>query len=284
MKLLTNYRKDLKFNKLKEAHYEGVILHHKKLSTRSFDLLDTEEIRALSSTTFKLFIRINRFFFEQELEEVKIILKELINLNLAGFIVTDVGIFWMIKSLDKDVSVILETDTTMTSSHDINVMLEMGFSDVIMAHELTFYEYQIINQQARQPVSLYVFGHPLMSTSRRQLLDAYGDKVNRQYEKNHIYNLQEVTRENSRYLVFEDEAGTHIYHGKILNSFEYKDLLKPFRYGIVENINLPQQLVYDVGRSLLGDELINIEEMYASLDFYTGLWETKTSKLKEGVK
>ncbi|NLC42356.1 MAG: hypothetical protein GX775_05850 [Erysipelothrix sp.] len=283
MKLLSAYQKHIPLTTYQEHHYHALTLSHPFLSVRSIDPLTIEEIESLLTPEIDFFLRVNRFFFEPELQELKELLVEVVQLPLKGIIISDIGVLMVLKELGYQGEIILEMDTTLTSVNDINVYLANGISSVILARELSLDEMVEIGKQVIAPVSINFFGHQLMSTSRRKLLQAYGEESHLAFTQDKLYAMKEKTRPDSLYFIMEDEYGTHVYHGEMLNGFDSIESLSGFEYLVVDPIQMPDSMLFEVGDKF-GYGTISNEELtqkYPSIRFSRGLWDTKTLDKKE---
>lgn len=284
MKLMTAYQKHITLETFNQHGYQALTLCHPFLSVRAIDSLSLAEIQELLEyKEIDFYLKINRFFFEPELKELKELLDQVNKLSLKGIIISDIGVFMMLKDLGYSKEIILETDTTLTSANDINVYLEQGISGVIVARELTIDEMLQIANQVKGSVSINFFGHQLMSTSRRHLLEAYGEHEKLSFHKDKLYRMKEATRPKSSYLIMEDNYGTHVYHGQMLNGFNDLNRLEIFKYLIVDPLLMPDELLFDIGLMFLYGTISNEEliEKYPTISFSRALWDIKTTDKKE---
>ena len=286
MKLMTAYQQHISLDSFYQQGYQTLTLCHPFLSVRAIDPLSLEKIQELLEyKEIDFYLKINRFFFEPELKELKELLNDIKNLSLKGIIISDIGVFMMLKELGYSKEIILETDTTLTSSADINVYLEQGISGVVVARELTIDEMIQIAHDIKGPTSINFFGHQLMSTSRRQLLEAYGEHEKLSFDKDKLYKMKEATRPNSSYLIMEDNYGTHVYHGSMLNGLNDIDRLEVFKYLIVDPLLMPDELLFDIGNMFRYGTISNEEliKKYPTISFSRALWDIKTTDKKEKV-
>lgn len=299
MKLMTPYRKQDDLQIYKDHHFSSLVISHKDLSLRSDEYFDIAEINEISRQAqeidVNLYLKVNKFFFEPEIEGLNDLLKSVIETQLTGIILSDFGVFTLLKELEYEGEIILETDTTMTSSNDINVLYEAGFNEMVVARELTLEEISEIAEKTLRPISVHVFGHQVMSTSRRHLLSAYNEQVGTNLKQNTRYSMREKTRPNSHYLVTEDENGTHMFDGEVLNGLAdaHRLMSEAFRHLIIDSFNLSDDVIFDVGDTLalISHNLSNTQQLseefekrHPEIRFGRALWDTKTSETKENVK
>lgn len=290
MKLLCTYFPEILSLSL-SREIEGLIFSHQDLSVRSEHKLDTsklyETVLNAKAQGLKSYLRINRFFFDTELSFLKEEVSKLKEIGLDGILFSDLGVFNVLETTHFQGELILESDTTVTSSQEVNSYLEAGINRLVVARELTIEELELISQNVKQPLWLNVFGHQLMSTSRRKLLSAYGEQVNIAYDQSKIYPMQEKTRPENHYLIVEEEAGTHVFDQEILSVLDEIPLLSNFEVGIIDSFGIDSRLIDDYvlafNKVLDGDkaaiEVFNKE--HSDTTFTKALLYKKTSEKRE---
>lgn len=290
MKLLCTYFPEILSLSL-SREIEGLIFSHQDLSVRSEHKLDTsklyETVLNAKAQGLKSYLRINRFFFDTELSFLKEEVSKLKEIGLDGILFSDLGVFNVLETTHFQGELILESDTTVTSSQEVNSYLEAGINRLVVARELTIEELELISQNVKQPLWLNVFGHQLMSTSRRKLLSAYGEQVNIAYDQSKIYPMQEKTRPENHYLIVEEEAGTHVFDQEILSVLDEIPLLSNFEVGIIDSFGIDSRLIDDYvlafNKVLDGDkaaiEVFN--QAHSDTTFTKALLYKKTSEKRE---
>lgn len=247
------------------------------------------ELTKLQKENKKVYLFINRFLFEPELKNAIELVKTIIEAGIDGLIVNDFGWSMILQDLNFNKEVILQTDTTVTNSLEAVSILEEGFDKVVIARELTIEEIIEMAQDLGERLIVPIFGHQIMSTSRRLLLDAYGNGVNRAYESNRFYDLKESTRQDP-YLIYQDETGTHIFDGTILCGYhELESLAKNgCDYVLLDSLHIDVDMVEMVADSikaiLMGNEpdseFEKLQNSYPHKVFSSALWFKKTSDKK----
>lgn len=179
---------------------------------------------ALNEASFrgKIFAYINCFIFEPQLHDCCQVL-QILSREADGFLLSDFGLMYYLRhELFYQGEIYLITDTSITNSRDIGILLREGFDKVVMARELSLEEYTCIAAKYPDRVILNVAGHQIISTSRRKLLSAYAAEVNKTkvLKSGIVYKMQEEKRQDIFYL-FEDDSGCHVFDGKFLNTCKY---------------------------------------------------------------
>lgn len=199
-----------------------------------------EAIHLIKKAGKKAFLWLNRFVFEPELEACLAFLDDVKD-KVDGFLVNDLGVMYALREKAYQGEIYLHTDTMITSAEDAEVFLSSGFDKVVLARELTLEEYRSIAKKIPGKLIVSLFGHQVISSSRRPLLSAYLEETNLSIDKNALYKMQEEKRQDFFY-VLEDDAGFHVYDGKYLQAIEeLPQLLQSgFEDFLFEEIALPK--------------------------------------------
>ncbi|HHX52587.1 MAG TPA: hypothetical protein GX703_03600 [Erysipelothrix sp.] len=268
---------------------EGLSSHYQHETT---NLIDTIEM--IHKQNKKAYGLINRFIFEDEMDIVKERMNELIDLDIDGFVVNDFGLFYILRDLGFEKPISLVTNTTMTNHLEIRVLANQGFDKVLTARELTFEEIIELAKTVADSMIVPIFGHQIISTSRRQLITAYSDLIEKELESYQVYRLRESNRKDY-FLVYQDETGTHIFDEKLFIGFEGVQELIKHNVSMfwVDSFNLSTQQLIDAAKSLKLLSLNQIDATMAINDFLnkypqtsmsTALWTLKTAEKKEDLE
>ncbi len=287
MRLIVPYTND---ERLIDSDYDVFLIIQKGLNSHyQQETKNVKETINLVHQKGKLaFGWINRFIFEPEMQKTVEQMMKLINAGVDGFIVNDFGLLLKLRELKFEKEIILSTDTTITNKLEVDFLIEEGFDKVMSARELTLEE---LIEMGSPQVVVPIFGHQIISTSRRQLLSAYGDLLNQDYESNHVYQLKESTRQD-HFLLIQDETGTHIFDQKVFVGFEGLSTL--LDTGIdsffIDHFNLSTSLLILVAKLLVAikdqsitpsQALHQLMDAYPNLETTSALWYLKTTDKKE---
>ena len=166
-----------------------------------------------------VFIVMNKILSTKEIEEAKKILENIPS-NVAGVIISDLGLYNFLKN--KKVNVILNLRHFGTNSSSINYFLKMGFKSYILANEITYKEIEKISSNCIKPIILEIFSHNLVSYSRRYLITNY----NNYYKENLAENIiikDKISNESFK-VIEEKENGTIFLSDKIYNGLKLLDI------------------------------------------------------------
>lgn len=252
-----------------------------------------EEIKQISSNSH-LFIAINKNIFNSELEDVKEKLAELSQLPILGVLFYDIGILNLVIENKINIELVWHQTHMVTNYNTCNYYYDKGVHYGFLANEITLEEILEIKKKTKMRLMVEVFGYPMMSHSRRNLLSNYLKSVEKEKE-DRMYHLKE--REDT-YLLKETENGASILFGKCING------TRPL-FDLIENnmdyAVLDMQEIKDEGRERVIDTYLYIlnhkenimeeakekiiQDMNELVGDYTNFFYKKTIyKVKKGEK
>ena len=211
--------------RLHEANADGVVVAMPFFSARGAAVFTLEELVQLRSLTtamnMKLYVLVNRFFMENELEKLREHLRYLKKLAVDGIYYGDESVLYEAKKLELEHLLIYSPDTLTTSSQDVQYYLDEGISMVTISKDITLEETCHIAKQVKGECEVILHGRLNIMHSKRRLLSNYFDFLGKKvdvFNKKDIY-LMEETRDEHMPIV-EDDLGTHVFSGYTLVSFE----------------------------------------------------------------
>ncbi|WP_278567682.1 peptidase U32 family protein [Amedibacillus dolichus] len=211
--------------RLHEANADGVVVATPFFSARGAAVFTLEELVQLRSLTtamnMKLYVLVNRFFMENELEKLREHLRYLKKLAVDGIYYGDESVLYEAKKLEMEHLLIYSPDTLTTSSQDVQYYLDEGISMVTISKDITLEETCHIAKQVKGECEVILHGRLNIMHSKRRLLSNYFDFLGKKvdvFNKKDIY-LMEETRDEHMPIV-EDDLGTHVFSGYTLVSFE----------------------------------------------------------------
>lgn len=252
-----------------------------------------QTIEMIHELNKKAYAWVNRFIFEDEMESVTHQLSEMIDLNIDGFFVNDFGLLLVLRDLGFEKPISLVTNTTITNHMEVDFLVNEGFDKVLIARELTYDEIIQLASKHSSSMIVPIFGHQIISTSRRQLISAYSDLIDKSLQSDKVYRLRESTRQDYFY-VLQDETGTHIFDEKVMIGFngvkEFVSLgINDF---LIDTFNLSTDQISDAAslikqidtNQLVSNEAIDLYlSKYPQLSMTTALWTLKTTEKKEDI-
>jgi collagenase-like PrtC family protease len=214
---------------------------------------------------FDPYIQVNGYIEEQELVDLRVWLKDLIQLNPKGFYFNDFAVQRYLKQKDYRGELIYAPETILTNALDIELILTQ-VDRVYLSKELTLEEMMDLCKLFPNKIEAFGLGYPLMSFSRRPLVRSYLAEI--EYEADVLNRLDMTIKEAKRtqhFPILEEKEGTSIFIDAIHYPKEELHLLSDdLCYGVhlddllIEEdsfVNLNQAL-FDEAKSL---ELIRLD-------------------------
>ncbi len=222
------------------------------------------------------YLQLDANFFQDDLKDLKRILRELVKLRIKGILFYDLGLLNIVLEEGLDLPLILNQNYLVNNSSTCNYYESFGVKGIVLPSEITALE--MVNIKKKVNVSLYVnlFGYQMMAFSKRKLVKDYFDHIKSfSFKKNH-----DLLFEGKKYSVMENDNGTVFRSDFILNSFDYLKDLKVLDYGILDEFNLPHDNFLIVIKTY-NDALVNdnydgmeLDELFDDLD--SGFLNKKT--------
>ena len=186
----------------------------------TFDEME-EAFKYLHERGKKGYVTVNIYPQTHELADIAKYLKTCEQLGADALIVSDPGIFSIIKQEGIKTPVAISTQANTTNLAAVNFWADLGAKRVIMAREVKKNDLEEIIKNAKCQVETFIHGAICISMSGRCLISSYmtGKDANNG-ECTHPcrwnYALVEEKREGEYFPVYEDERGTYLYNSKDL--------------------------------------------------------------------
>jgi putative protease len=171
----------------------------------------------------KVYITMNIIPHNEDLKEMAFYVKEICNIGVDAIILSDPGVYMIVKKTAPHIKVHLSTQANNTNWLSATFWYDAGISRIILARELSLNEISEIRKNIPEDLQLEVFVHGAMcvSYSGRCLLSNYmaGRDSNRgmcAHPCRWKYYLMEEKRPGEYMPVFENEQGTFIFNSKDL--------------------------------------------------------------------
>ncbi|MDL2276860.1 U32 family peptidase [Breznakia sp. OttesenSCG-928-G09] len=218
------YRMD-DITSLKQAGATTIVVGTDFFSVRSVSHFKQEELKEIKNICevqhLKLYVLVNRFFVENELEALREYLKYLKAIDVDGIYFTDIGVLYEAKQLEMDNKLIYNPETMLTNSLDIQEYLDLGIKMATISKEITLENMLEIAKKVRGELEVIIHGRLNMMHSKRMLLTNYMKFLKKDMNLHNDFSLYLMEEKRDEHLpIVEDEEGTHIYTGFTLASFE----------------------------------------------------------------
>ena len=186
----------------------------------SFDEME-EAFKYLHDRGKKGYVTVNIYPQTHDLDDIRKYLKKCEQLGADALIISDPGIFSIVKQEGIKTPVSISTQANTTNLAAVNFWASLGASRVIMAREVRKEDLIEIMKNAQCEVETFIHGAICISMSGRCLISSYmtGKDANNG-ECTHPcrwnYALMEEKRDGEYFPVYEDERGTYLYNSKDL--------------------------------------------------------------------
>lgn len=227
------------FEKLKYAfHYgaDAVYCSGKRFGLRAFagNFSETELEEAIEYTHSigkKIYITLNMYPHNKDLDGIEEYLLYLSSINPDAFIVADPGVYRIIQKLGIKTPIHISTQATIVNWADILFWEDQSNVErVVLARELSLEEIEEIKTKTSTELEVFVHGAMCMSYSGRCLLSNY--MTGRDANKGECaqpcrwnYSIVEEKRPGVYFPIEEDEHGSYIFNSYDLCTLEKLDAI-----------------------------------------------------------
>lgn len=264
-----------------DAVYIGGEAFGLRAMAKNFSIAQMKEgVEFAHSRGVRVYVTANILAHNQDLDRVRIYLREMKEIKPDGFIIADPAIFMIAKEECPDIERHISTQANNTNYGTYNFWYNLGASRVVSARELSLEEIKEIRANIPEDMEIESFVHGAMciSYSGRCLLSNYftGRDANRgacTHPCRWKYAVVEETRPGEYMPVYENERGTYIFNSKDLcmiehipelveagiNSFKIEGRMKTALYVAT---------VARTYRKAVDDYFISPERYYENMEWY----------------
>ncbi|HOK63237.1 MAG TPA: U32 family peptidase [Soehngenia sp.] len=216
-----------------DAVYLGGEAFGLRKASKNFTLEDIKKaVEFAHELDKKVYVTLNIVPHDEDLKGLDEYVKNLNDIGIDAVIVSDPGVFMVVRSAAKDLPIHLSTQASVTNFETIMFWYNLGIRRIVLARELTLEEIRSISEKAPDDLELEVFVHGAMcmSYSGRCLLSSYmtGRDANRgdcAQPCRYKYNVVEEKRPGEYFPIEEHEEGTFIFNSKDLCMIDHIDEL-----------------------------------------------------------
>ncbi|MBC7334100.1 MAG: U32 family peptidase [Actinobacteria bacterium] len=214
-----------------DAVYVGGEKFNLRILGKNFTIEELEEaVEYAHSRNVKVYFTLNSFIFDQELDELSEYLEKIRYIKFDGIIVSDFGVFELLKEKFPDAKVHISTQANVTNHIGVKFWEKAGASRVNIAREVKFEDLKSIIENSSIEIEIFVHGALCISYSGRCMLSKYmtGRDANRgecAHSCRWKYYLMEEKRPNLFFQIEQDKRGTYIYNSRDLCLLPKLDLL-----------------------------------------------------------
>ena len=212
-----------------DAVYLGGESFGLRKSSKNFSLDEIAEgVNFVHDNGKKIYVTLNIVPHNEDLDGLEEYVTKLYELKVDAVIVSDPGMFSIIKRTVPNLPIHISTQASVTNYETIMFWYNLGAKRVVLARELSLKEIKEITSKIPEDMEIeaFVHGAMCMSYSGRCLLSNYmtGRDANRgdcAHPCRYKYHLVEEKRPGEYFPVYEDEDGTFIFNSKDLCMIEY---------------------------------------------------------------
>lgn len=211
-----------------DAVYFGGEAFNLRAAAKNFSFEEMKEgAKIAHSLGKKMYCTVNVMPRSEELDKLPDFLKQLEEAKIDAVLVSDLGVFSMVKK-HTNLPIHISTQANTINYEACNMWETLGAERVVLARECSLEEIKTIRNNISKELELEVFVHGSMciSYSGRCLLSSYmsGRDSNRgacSQSCRWKYSLVEEKRPNEYFPIEEDSHGTYIMNSKDLCMIEY---------------------------------------------------------------
>jgi putative protease len=212
-----------------DAVYLGGEQFGLRKASKNFSIDEIKEgIEFAHSRGKKVYVTMNIVPHNKDLIGLEDYVTKLYQVKVDGVIVSDPGIFSIIRRTVPDLPIHLSTQASVTNYETIMFWYDLGIRRIVLARELSLNEIKEVIERCPKDLEIETFVHGAMciSYSGRCLLSNYmaGRDANRgdcAHPCRWKYNLVEEKRPGEYFPVVENEKGTFIFNSKDLCMIEH---------------------------------------------------------------
>ena len=195
---------------------------------RKGELIDENNLKTAVEIANKLnkkvYCTLNIFAYDKDIEKLYETLEIIKEARPHALIISDFGIYRVIKNHIPDIEIHISTQTNILNSETVKFWQDMGATRAILARELSYKQIEKIRKNCPDmELEMFVHGAQCMGYSGRCLLSDYMTKGERQANQGNCaqacrwsYKLLEETRPGEYFEIVQDDKGSHIMSTKDL--------------------------------------------------------------------
>ncbi len=157
-----------------DAVYIGGYDYSLRANANNFSLEEIKEgVEFAHSLNKKVYVTVNMIFHNSDLENLDNYLKELDNLNVDSFIVSDFAVIEAIKRLKLKTSFFISTQKSITNLEAVKFYKNLGAYRVVLARECSREDIKNIKENIDTEVEVFIHGAMCTSYSGRCVMSNY---------------------------------------------------------------------------------------------------------------
>lgn len=183
-----------------------------------------EAIKNIKDKNKQIYVSINLFALEKNIKKIKQLIPKTKDLDIDGYIVSDLGVLNVFKQNHLENKVILDLHTYVTNKYSAKSLLDLGVKRITISKEITLQDIIDISSYNNGKIEVLAQGYNPITYSKRPILNCYYNKYNLK-KNNNLHYIKEESR-NNYYLLDEQKDNLIVYNDKQYSLFPYlKELI-----------------------------------------------------------
>lgn len=212
-----------------DAVYLGGEKFGLRVASKNFTLDEIQEgVEFAHERAKKVYVTLNIIPHNEDLIGLPEYVKELDSVGIDGVIVSDPGVYVIVRENAPNLDIHLSTQASVTNYETIMFWYNLGVKRIVVARELSLKEIREIVDRCPKDLEIEAFVHGAMciSYSGRCLLSNYmtyrdSNRGECAHPCRWEYYLMEEKRPGEYFPIYEDEKGTFIFNSKDLCMIEH---------------------------------------------------------------
>lgn len=212
MKLLIecSQKQDLYLNTI-----DGIILPLENYSVESVLYFSLDEIKDIvKSSNCQVFVKINKNFMNEEIENLEKVLRELSSLPIAGIFFYDLAVLEIVRDLGLSLPLVWNQTHMVNNYKTCNYYYSKGVQYALLGKEITLEEIEEIEKKSSIMTMVEVVSRPSVAFSKRKLVTNYYKDLGKKGSSE--ITVKEKVTEDAYHLI-ENTDGTSFFLDKVTN-------------------------------------------------------------------
>lgn len=221
-----------------------------------------EIIKILNKNKKEIFISLNKNIHNEDLDLLKETLLELNNLDITAIMYYDLSIVNLKDKLNIKHDLVWSQEHLTTNSYTCNYWYDLGVNYTLISAEITIDEILEIKDNTKMKLIVPIFGYLPMFASRRHLVKNYLNNFN----INDNSKINYISKEGKTYPIIDNNTGTVVYSGYILNGIKESMQLKNIDYLLLNSIFIEDDLFKEIVTMFKNVSQDNVDEYQEYID------------------
>lgn len=206
----------------------GIVLGYEKYTFFASYIARKEELKNIKEKD-KIYLLLNAMLHQKDVEDFKNTVKELIDLGYQNYIVQDLGMVDVLKSL-KAKEIIFNPYTLVCNQQEYQTYVDYLGVTIGISNELSIEE----KAQYQDNSFIQIYGFTPIYQSYRKTLSIYEESHHKKLESKDLY-VKENTRDDLHHII-ENDYGTVIFRSEKINLIKDIKSLNKAKYLYIESL------------------------------------------------